>query len=439
MTAPNDHQQGSIPPTEPEDLEVPRLVLTSGGPHPPTTGQAMSGQPAELADLAAEAEANDPLGTSMRFANATAEERQRTLALAAEERAERKASHDRLRDAMLPADWDEYLRTAPPEVQAIYGYDPLTAATHWRTLADVPDDPPRPLLFGMLEPDGPTLAYAAPGVGKGTSGAWLVCEALRAGMLPVIYDAERRPREWARRVAGLGGDRSRVVYIEPVDLGPELAGRPFWETAPAVRQIITAAGADLFVLDSLLPASGVGEERLRSDAQSPFLFVAALDSLRVPSLSFGHPPKGQPEGDPFGSMAWLAAYRLTWLGTKAEGEGHRVRWRPRKRNERGHIAGVLLTISYGEDGRPCAVTREDDEESTRDWILGALAHGPRAVADLADDLVGELDDPAAGDLDRAKERLNKALRRMAREGWVSKEGTTGRGVRWSLRLADHRP
>jgi hypothetical protein len=306
--------------------------------------------------------------------------------------------------------------------------EPLT----WRTLADISDDPPRELRFGMLE-DGPNLGYAAPGVGKGTTGSWLIVEAQRAGMLPVIYDAERRPREWARRVAGLGGDRSRVVYIEPADLGPKLAGRPFWEIAPAVRQVIAAAGGDLFILDSLLPASGVGEERLRSDAQSPFLFVAALDSLGVPSLSFGHPPKGQPEGDPFGSMAWLAAYRLTWLGTKAEGDGHRVRWRPKKRNERGHIPGILLTITYGDDGRPCAVTREDDEESTRDWILGALVHGPRSVADMAEDMLDETDQVTAGELDRIKERLGRALRRMAREGWVERLGGAGRGARWALR------
>src|SRR5665647_727915 len=88
----------------------------------------------------------------------------------------------------------------------------------WRTLADVSDDPPGPLLFGMLEPNGPTLAYGAPGVGKGTTGSWIIGEAQRGGMLPAVYDAERRPREWARRVSGLGGDRSRVVYLEPEDL-----------------------------------------------------------------------------------------------------------------------------------------------------------------------------------------------------------------------------
>ena len=333
----------------------------------------------------------------------------------------------------------------PDELLAAYGLDPGQRNGHepelrleaeapaWRTLADVPDDPPGPLLFGMLEPQGPTLGYAAPGVGKGTTGAWLVCQAQAAGMRPVIFDAERRPREWARRVAGLGGDRAGVVYLEPTDLGASLAGRPFWDQAEAVGQVIRAAGGDLFLLDSLLPASGIGEDRLRSDAQSPFLFVGALDRLEVPSISFGHPPKGLPEGDPFGSMAWLAAFRLTWLGTKAEGDGHRVRWRPKKRNERGHLSGILLTITYGEDGRPCGIERDDDEESTRDWILASLVHGPRSVAELADEQLDETDNAPAGEAERIRERLRRALSRMAREGWVERLGKSGPGVRWALR------
>jgi hypothetical protein len=224
------------------------------------------------------------------------------------------------------------------------------------------------------------------------------------------------------------------VYIDPADLGPTLAGRPFWEVAPAVRQIITAAGCDLFLLDSILPATGVGEERLRSDAQTPFLFTAALDSLGVTAVAFGHPPKGQPEGDPFGSMAWLAAFRLTWLGTKAEGDGHRIRWRPRKRNERGHIPGLLLTVDYGDDGRPCAVARVDDEESTRDWLLAALVDGPRRVAAMAEDMLAETENAPAGEVDRIKERLAQALYRMRREGWVERLGTSGPKVEWQLRV-----
>jgi hypothetical protein len=238
-------------------------------------------------------------------------------------------------------------------------------------------------------------------------------------------------------VSGLGGESASVVYIEPEDLGPSLAGRPFWDQAEAVRRILAAAGGDLFVLDSLLPAAGVGEDRLRSDAQAPFLFVSALDSLGLPSLSFGHPPKGQPEGDPFGSMAWLAAYRLTWLGTTAEGEGHRIRWRPKKRNERGHIPGVLLSVTYADDGRPASIERSDDEETTRDALLLALVNGPRKVADLADDVLEEMDNPPMGELERVRERVGRMLRRMAKEGWVERVGPAGgRNVSWQLRTRD---
>jgi hypothetical protein len=265
------------------------------------------------------------------------------------------AEVSRERFALAVADPDGEAEAVLP-IETLASVYELKERGQWvRTLADVSDDPPGPLLFGMLEPDGPNCAIAAPGTGKGTTGAWMIGEAQRAGLLPVVFDAERRPREWARRVSGLGGDRSRVIYIEPTDLPTSQRGRPLWEAAPAIGAIIKHAGGDFLMVDSIMPATGVGEDRLRSDAQVPFLWVAALDSLGIPSLSFGHPPKGQPEGEPFGSFAWVAAMRLTWLGTKAEGDGHRIRWRPRKRNERGHILGVLF--DHRVRGRRAAMQR----------------------------------------------------------------------------------
>ena len=308
------------------------------------------------------------------------------------------------------------------------------ASAPFRTLADISDAPPGKLLFGMLEPDGPTLLYGAPGVGKGMTGSHIVIEAQQAGMLPCVYDAERRPREWARRVSGLGGDRSRVVYIEPTDLPREMRGRPLWECTPALGAMMKASGGDLLLIDSALTAVGLGEERLRTDAQVPFLFVGALDQLGHPSATFGHPPKGQPEGDPFGSFAWVAANRLTWLGTRAEGEGHVIRWRPRKRNERGHIPGILLTFEYGDDGRPCSVQRDDDDEATRDWILAAVALGPRTVADMAEEMFSESEETGEDALKRIQDRLRKACYRMAREGWLDKNGKTGPRVTWGLNV-----
>lgn len=305
-------------------------------------------------------------------------------------------------------------------------------APTYRTLAEIPDEAPEPLLFGMCEPHGPTLPYAAPGVGKGMTGAYLVREAQALGMKPAIFDAEQREREWARRCSGLGVDRTAVAYITPHDLGARNAGRPLWESAPALGGILRAGGADLLLVDSILPACAVGEERLRADAAVPFMFVAALDALGLPSVSFGHTPKGSPEGDPFGSFAWVASSRLTWLGTRAEGDGHAVRWRPRKRNERGHIPGLLLTFEYDEIGRLCGVTRQVDEEVTRDWVLAALVHGPRSVADLAEDLLAETDDSTQDATERIKERLSQALRRMKKEGWVLRNGVSGPRVTWSL-------
>jgi len=306
----------------------------------------------------------------------------------------------------------------------------------WRTLDQIPDDPPRDLLLAMLEPDGPNLACAAPGVGKGMTAAWTTRELQRLGMKVAIYDAERRPREWSRRIAGLGGDRSAVTYFDPADLGRKYIGRPLWDAEPALRTIIRDTGSDVLIVDSILPSVGVGEERLRTDAQAPYLYVAALDALGIPTLSLGHPPKGQPEGDPFGSMAWVAAMRLTWIGTAGERDMHQVRWRPRKRNERGHIASFLLTIRYADDGRPCEVVREDDEETTREWILAALVRGPRTVADLAEELLDEGAEAPGPDLTRrTEERIGRTMRRLAHEGMTAKAGKDGRAVRWTLPLA----
>ena len=204
-------------------------------------------------------------------------------------------------------------------------------APKWRTLADIDDAPPGDLLLGMIEPDGPNLCNAAGGTGKGSTGAWMIRELLAQGMRPMIFDAENRPKEWARRTSGLGVDRAEVVYLQPKDLPASIMGRPAWDMAPHLGRIAAAAGVDILFVVSILPAIGLGEERLKSDAQAPYLYVAALDALGIPSVSFSHPPKGQPDGDPFGSVAWVNAMRLTWQGTSGEGDGHSVRWRPRKR------------------------------------------------------------------------------------------------------------
>jgi hypothetical protein len=301
---------------------------------------------------------------------------------------------------------------------------PLT----WRTLADIDDSPPGPLLFDMFEPDGPNLIYGAGGVGKGSTCAWVIQQCYEAGMRPLIYDAESHPREWRRRTAGLGVPPEAVVYLEPHELPRRYAGKPLNEVVPHLGAIATEAGCDILLVDSILAAANLSEEGLKSNAAAPYLYVAALNELGIPSISIGHTPKHASEGDPYGSVSWVNAMRLTWLGTQAEGDGHRVRWTPKKRNERGHIASVLLTFHYAEDGRLCGVTREDDETTTRRWIEDALADGPRTVEDLADELAELEDGPTAAA--RAKDRLRQALGRLRRAGRVHKTGK--RGAPWAL-------
>ncbi len=128
------------------------------------------------------------------------------------------------------------------------------ASVSWRTLADIDDSPPAELLLGWLE-DGPNAFIAAPGVGKGTTGSYLVVEAQQAGLRPMIYDAERRPKEWARRVSGLGGDRSEVIYTAPEDLPTKLRGLPLLDVAPALGVVAAESGADLLIIARSCPRS----------------------------------------------------------------------------------------------------------------------------------------------------------------------------------------
>jgi hypothetical protein len=325
---------------------------------------------------------------------------------------------------------DEQLLAVSREAMTVNGTGAGAGALSWRTLADIDDTPPGELLLGMLEPDGPTLPYGAGGVGKGTTVAYWMRGLIARGMRPMVYDAENRPKEWARRTSGLGIDRSRIVYVQPADLPASHFGRPLWDIVPHLGTVARAAGADYLFIDSILAAMNVGEEALKSDAGAPYRVVAALDPLGIPSAALGHTPKGNPEGDPFGSVSWVNAFRLTHLGTRAEGDGHRVRWAPRKKNERGHIPALLLAFEYDARGILCGVRQEDDEATTRSWIVDALSVGPRSVEELADELAETDDGPHAAAVARAKDRLRQTLGRMRRAGLVHKSDK--RGGPWAL-------
>jgi hypothetical protein len=318
-----------------------------------------------------------------------------------------------------------------PDVDAKEPDDGEAPAFTWRTGQDIDDSPPGELLLGMLEPDGPTLIYAAGGVGKGTTAAWVVAETRELGLRPLIYDAEGHPREWRRRLTGLGVPPEWWVYVQPQELPDHLLGRPLYDVVPHLGDVARAAGCGLLILDSIMAASNLTEEGLKSDARAPYRVVSALDETGLPSVSIGHPPKQSPTGEPYGSVAWTNAPRLTWLGTRAEGDGHRVRWQARKKNERGAIPGILLTFRYDELGRLCGAVREDDERATRAWIADILTEGPQTVEELAELMAESGDDGATEAAEaRAKETIRRTLGRMRKAGLAHKTG--GRGAPWAL-------
>jgi hypothetical protein len=310
--------------------------------------------------------------------------------------------------------------------------EPSTPTT-WRTLAEVPNDPPGPLLLDMFEPDGPNLIYAAGGVGKGSTCAWVITECAKIGIKVLIYDAEGHPGEWRRRVEGLGGNPADTVIVEPHELPQNLMGKPLHEVVPYLGAIAHEAGCGLIIVDSILAAANLSEEGLKSNAAAPYLYVRALGTVGKPSISIAHPPKNSASGEPYGSVSWVNAMRLTWFGTHAEGDGHNVRWTPRKRNERGRIATVRLEFHYNDLGQLSHVERKDDEFVVRDWITSQLMElGEATVPDLAEEMIADDDDGnRAVVLERAKDTISRTLRRMRKAGQVHKMKGS-RPARWAL-------
>jgi hypothetical protein len=97
------------------------------------------------------------------------------------------------------------------------------------------------------------------------------------------------------------------------------------------------------------------------------------------------------------------------------------------------VPGILLRFGYAEDGRLSSALREDDDESTRDWILGALHDGDKTVADLVTLEAEEAGEYLNADAtERAKARLGKALYRMKRDGSIAPAGKDGRARKWAL-------
>lgn len=306
----------------------------------------------------------------------------------------------------------------------------------WRTLADIPDTPQADLWLGMFEEDS-TMIYAKGDTGKTRTCSYVVREAVNEGIRPLIYDAEQRARSWRRAVEGLGVDLTSVIYRNPTDLPSSLLGRPLSQVIPHLARVARAADAGMLIIDSLMAAANMDEAGMRGDVVEPYNVARSLGDIGFRSIVVGHPTKANPDGDPYGSVAWYNAARLIWHGSKAEGEGHRVRWVARKKNDRGAIDNVLLSFHYDERGILRDATRENDEQATSDWLTTALIEGPRTVEDMAEDLADEDDGPYTVALDRSKNRVRQTLGRMKRKGLVHKVSSK-RGSPWALGSPERR-
>jgi hypothetical protein len=314
---------------------------------------------------------------------------------------------------------------------SVIGPDSVEPALSWRTGADIERTPLGELIIGMIEPDGPVHLYAPGGTGKGMTLAWMVRELHGMGIRPLIYDAENRPGEWARRLDGLCVPADWWVYVQPHEMPAHLLGKPLPDVVPHLGDVAGAAGCRILVVDSIMAAANLSEEGLKGDAAAPYKYTAALAQTGLLSISVGHTTKGNPNGDPYGSVAWVNAFRLTWHGARAEGDQHAIRWTPRKRNERGHIRGILLKFEYDAENRPCAVEQADDDTATRQWLIDALMQGPQTVEDLVERLAEEgTDGLSEAAVQKGKERLRQALYRMKTGGLAHK--AKGRGAPWSL-------
>ncbi len=428
-----------------------------------------------LAALAAEAETNDPPGTSMRYQNATPEERQRALARAAEERAERKASHDRQRDAMLPADWAEYLRTAPPEVQAIYsdtpgpkpgaaGVGPGGRASRSRIvrLGDVKPERVEWLWPARIPLGKLTILDGDPGLGKSTISVDLAARVSTSRPMPgettarpsagvILMSAEDGLADTIRpRLDAAGADVSRVVALVGIVAGdgterlPTLPG----DLAP-LEAAIVENGAALVVVDVLMAYLSADVNAHRDqDVRGALAQLAAVAErtgaaivvLRHLNKSAGGPAVYRGGGsigiigaarsalvvgrDPDDEERFVLAVTKANLAPLAPSLAYRIV----DRNGSGaiewagvttHTAAQLLAVQSAEADDDRGALGEAEEV-----LLTILAEGPVPVK------LVQREAREAGIADRTLRRATEALGVIRRK--VGKPGESGQRWEWSL-------
>jgi len=366
--------------------------------------------PDELEDLADEAEANDPPGTSMRSGLTADDKRPGILRDAKAFRAE--ASRQET----------EATRPLTGAEQAQLDVIDLAQRERFggRPLSTIPADPPAPLLVDRLDPLGHTILYGTGGSGKGTLATWWIARLVRTGHRVVILDYENHPDEWARRYAGLAGatGAADILHLAPLTAGWGGDRGALWQQMIDVGQLLEAWHATIVVVDSIVAACG-GADPI--DPGTAALYAGALEYLGRPTLSLAHVTKAEALAYPFGSVFWHNLARFTWSLAL---DGPKLTLVNRKHNNYPSAGRFVVDVTWREDlprevreqGYSAALAERIDE------VLGAdELTAEQIIARIADELE---EDESAPKTDSVRKVLRRGLTSNPARYSVTGEGAS---------------
>lgn len=262
--------------------------------------------------------------------------------------------------------------------------------------------PPAPESVFALEPlilsDAPTVWFGDGGVGKSMLALAAACT-LAGHNVAMPFRATRQHRvlyldwEWDGWVHR---DRMRLLLGRTAadsesNIYYRRMASPMHDQTGQIIDLVDRHGIDFLVLDSVGMACGDDPELARSALR----FSEAIRSVGIGSLWLAHVTKSGDTEKPFGSVFWNNSARLTWYVQKAQEVGSTYSTLGFY-NRKGNSTAKLPTIgiSVGWDASRVVIERADAASepdlarkmTQREQVMGALARGPRSLADLAEEL-----------------------------------------------------
>jgi hypothetical protein len=253
-----------------------------------------------------------------------------------------------------------------------------------------------------------TNLFGPGGVGKGVLASHWVTKMTIAGRTVIVLDYEGNGGEWARRIEGLGGDLSRVVYVAPLKAGLGA----IWDHAEAIHYLVEANPGAYVVIDSAVMACAGADPM---DPETPTRYYAALQTIGAPSLTLAHVTKLHDTRYPFGSVFWHNLARVTW---SLMPKGEEVLLTCQKANNWLKPPAATVEMTW-KDG----VLREVREQRAivrlTDRIIDLLADGPMtaaAIAEALNDGVAKEEHTRVGSVRTALSRELGGARRVEKVG-----------------------